>query len=396
MGEVCEIKPPKREARVKLNIDDLVSFLPMEDLGIGIKFVVPSQEKKLGEVQSSYTYFSEGDVLLAKITPCFENGKLGIAKKLKNGVGFGSSEYVVLRPTKILGEEWLYYFLSQPSFRTEGAARMTGAVGHKRLAKDFVDDYPIPLPPLPEQERIVGILDEAFAGIAAAKERTEKNLQNARDLFQSKLNQVFSQRGEGWVERRLGDIAESISTGPFGSLIHKSDYIRGGIPLVNPINITPDGIVPDQRKTVSVSFAERLKAYKLKTGDIVTARRGEIGRTAVISVAQEGWLCGTGCFFIRFAKAFDPVFFSELLQSKPYKDQLVSVSERATMPSISNKDLMNLLVSIPDVQVQKEVVQEIDGLRKETRRLESLYARKLEALEALKAGLLRKAFAGEL
>ena len=169
LSEACQIKPPKSEARQRLASTDSVSFVPMEDLGIDQKQLVPTQTRSLADVAGSYTYFADGDVLLAKITPCFENGKLGIASNLTNGIGFGSSEYLVFRPDVSLDKEWLYYFLSRETFRDEGAARMSGAVGHKRVSKEFIDGYPIPLPPLPEQQRIVGILDEAFDGIATAK-----------------------------------------------------------------------------------------------------------------------------------------------------------------------------------------------------------------------------------
>ncbi|MBC8017555.1 MAG: restriction endonuclease subunit S [Verrucomicrobia bacterium] len=167
--EVCQIKPPKSEARRLLAGTDLVSFVPIEYLGIDQKNLVPIQAKPLTEVVGSYTYFADGDVLLAKITPCFENGKLGIVANLTNGIGFRLSEYIVFRPDKSVDKEWLYYLLSRESFRTEGAARMSGAVGHKRVSKEFIETYPIPVPPLPEQQRIVGILDEAFDGIATAK-----------------------------------------------------------------------------------------------------------------------------------------------------------------------------------------------------------------------------------
>ena len=202
LAEACQIKPPKIEARRRLSSTSLVSFVPMEGLGIDQKFLTPRLSKSLVEVSGSYTYFADGDVLLAKITPCFENGKLGIATDLTNGIGFGSSEYIVFRPNKTLNKEWLYYFLSREAFRTEGAQRMAGAVGHKRVAKEFIEGYPIPVPPLPEQRRIVGILDEAFEGIATAKANAEKNLQNARAVFESHLNAVFTQRGEGWVEKK--------------------------------------------------------------------------------------------------------------------------------------------------------------------------------------------------
>jgi type I restriction enzyme S subunit len=185
----------------------------MEDLGIERKTLVPKQAKRLSEVAGSYTYFADGDVLLAKITPCFENGKLGIATDLINGIGFGSSEYIVFRPDNSVNKEWLYYFLSREVFRVEGAARMSGAVGHKRVAKEFIESYRIPVPPLHEQRRIVGILDDAFDDIATAKANAEKNLQNARALFESHLQSIFTQRGEGWVEKPLGELCERITKG---------------------------------------------------------------------------------------------------------------------------------------------------------------------------------------
>jgi type I restriction enzyme S subunit len=147
---------PKSEARERVAPNALVSFAPMEDLGIDRKYLNASQTKPLSSVVGSYTYFADGDVLLAKITPCFENGKLGIATGLENGIGFGSSEFVVFRPSAILDKDFLYYFLARPEFRTEGAARMGGAVGQQRVPKEFVESYRIPVPPLAEQQRIVG------------------------------------------------------------------------------------------------------------------------------------------------------------------------------------------------------------------------------------------------
>ena len=105
LGEVCRIRPPRAEARREVSETTLVSFVPMEDLGIDRKFLEPIQTRPLAEVAGSYTYFAEGDVLLAKITPCFENGKLGIATNLTNGIGFGSSEYVVFRPDNTLNRD---------------------------------------------------------------------------------------------------------------------------------------------------------------------------------------------------------------------------------------------------------------------------------------------------
>ena len=396
LKEVCLIKPPKSEARKNRNADILVSFAPMEALGIDQKHLRPNQTRTMGDVVGSYTYFSNGDVLLAKITPCFENGKLGIASDLINDIGFGSSEYIVFRANQKLDAEWLYYYLSRQSFRDEGASRMAGAVGHKRTTKDFVEDYPVPLPPLPEQRRIVAILDEAFEGIATAKANAEKNLQNAREVFESHLNAVFSQRGEGWVEKPLIDYSIFVSTGPFGSLLHKSDYGNTGIPLVNPINISGGFITPNNEKHVSKETAARLTNYILESGDVVVARRGDIGRCAKIGDRESGWLCGTGCFFVRPKPNLDGDFLAHLIRSNPYREKLEVAASGATMLNLSNTSLSALRVAIPNIEIQRTILSQLNDFSEETQHLESLYQQKLTALNELKQSLLHQAFNGDL
>ncbi|MBF0227673.1 MAG: restriction endonuclease subunit S [Desulfobacterales bacterium] len=192
LGDVCLIKPPKDEARQKLKTKDLVSFVPMEDLGIGQMFLEPKKEKTLGEVISSYTYFADNDILLAKITPCFENGKIGIAKNLSNGIGFGSSEYIAFRPKNNIPSEFIYYFLSQENFRLEGEQRMTGAVGHKRLPPEFVQNYFIPLPSLSEQKRIVSQLESLSTETKKLESIYQQKLANLEELKKSILHKAFN------------------------------------------------------------------------------------------------------------------------------------------------------------------------------------------------------------
>lgn len=252
------------------------------------------------------------------------------------------------------------------------------------------------IPPLPEQKHIVAILDEAFAGIATAVANTEKNLANTRELFESYLNSVFSQRGEGWEETRLSDCAISVSTGPFGSLLHKSDYVYDGVPLVNPVNIVGSEIVPDENKLISDKTKERLQAYILRKGDIVIARRGEIGRCTVINEEQDGWVCGTGCFFIRPRPVVNSYFLASMIRSDIYRTELERQSTGATMKNISNKALSNLIIVLPNKAEQEIVVKKLVELSEQSHSLESIYQRKLTALTELKQSLLQKAFSGEL
>jgi len=264
------------------------------------------------------------------------------------------------------------------------------------LNMGIVRGIQLPIPPIPEQKRIVGVLDQAFEGIAAAVTTAENNLRNARALFDSHLQTVFTQKGQGWVEKKLGNATGGVFTGPFGSLLHKSDYIENGIPLVNPAHISSEGIEPDFTKTVSKETAERLGSYIMRKGDVVIGRRGEMGRCAVITDVEDGWLCGTGSFFIKSSDKTDSSFLVRLLRSAGYRAQLEKLAGGAVMPNLSNSALADLSIRLPSLDEQKTIVALLDALAAETQKLERIYERKLTALAELKKSLLHQAFAGNL
>ncbi|GAB4369613.1 MAG: hypothetical protein Kow00121_09660 [Elainellaceae cyanobacterium] len=194
----------------------------------------------------------------------------------------------------------------------------------------------------------------------------------------------------------MSEIGGKVLTGPFGSLLHKADYVSHGTPLVNPANIEGDQIIPDLHKTVNQDALRRLKAYTLKENDIVIGRRGEIGRRAVVKKEQSGWLCGTGCFFIQPCKYINSAFLAHLLRSSTYRSKLEALSTGATMKNLNNQSLSNLVIAVPPLDEQNQIINKIDDLRIETQRLEAIYQRKLSALNELKQSILQKAFTGEL
>ncbi len=400
LGEACQIKPPKSEARDKVSGDELVSFLPMEDMGIDEKFVRANHAKPLSTVAGNYTYFTERDVLLAKITPCFENGKLGIAQGLTNGIGFGSSEYIVLRADETLRDEWLYYYLSREAFRKEGAARMSGAVGHKRVAKEFIERYPIPVPPLAEQQQIVGILDEAFEGIATAKANAEKNLQNARALFDSHLQSVFSERREGWVESELKPLTTKIGSGatPRGG---KKSYKSEGISLIRSLNVHDPGFQYPKLAFLSEQQANDLRNVEVQCDDVLLNITGaSVARCCVVPQDVLPARVNQHVAIIRpIVRRLDPGFLHYLLISKPYKDRLLRTSEEggSTRQAITKAQIENFDIRYPEAMEEQEaIVTRLDSYRTETLRLESLNMSKIAALDALKESLLAQAFAGRL
>lgn len=190
ISEVTEINPSKKEIS-GIKADTAVSFVPMSAVSEKTQSIERRQERKLGEVKKGYTYFKENDVLFAKITPCMENGKIVIAKNLKYGIGFGSTEFHVVRAKEKILPAWLFYFLWNPEFREEAEKHMTGTAGQQRVPADFLGNSKIPLPPIAEQRKIVAYLD---ALSQKARELQNLQTQTAADFFalrQSILHRTF-------------------------------------------------------------------------------------------------------------------------------------------------------------------------------------------------------------
>jgi type I restriction enzyme S subunit len=395
IGEIATLKPPKSEARERVPADALVSFLPMEDLGIAIKYPKPKQTKRLSDVVGSYTYFAEGDVLLAKITPCFENGKIGIATGLKNGVGFGSSEFIVIRPDSTVNKEWLFYFLSRDDFRNDGSQRMGGAVGQQRVPKEFVESYEIPVPPLPEQQRIVGVLDEAFASLATAQAHAAQNLQNASDLFESHLNAIFTQRGKGWVEHRLGDVFDIGSS----KRIRESEWTSSGVPFYGGkeiVRLSKVGFVVSDAYISEAKYGEYALRHEMpQPGDLLITARGTIGVGYVVRYGDKFYYKDGNIISLREKTPTNPHFVLYAFRSKPVVAQFADLTG-ATVTHLPIERAKNLLVSMPNFPTQCTVAEHLSIIETEAQRLESIYQRKLVVLEELKKSLLHQAFSGEL
>jgi type I restriction enzyme S subunit len=390
LGEVCQIKPPKEEARQKLSETDLVSFVPMSNLGIQSKIITLNENKLLSEVIGSYTYFADNDVLLAKITPCFENGKLSIAQNLTNGVGFGSSEYIVFRSKGTIEPEYLFYFLSQDSFRNSGAFVMTGAVGHKRVPKDFIENHPILLPPLPEQKQIVAILDEAFEGIDRAIALAEKNLANSRELFESYLNAIFTQKGDGWEIEKLGEICHVVGGGtPSKS---NDEFYTGEIPWATVRDMKSE-IIYETECRITEEAVKKSSTKIIKQGNVVIATRVGLGK--VCMVAQDTAIN-------QDLKGIIPKNNNQILIRflfwwlKSIASLIKEEGTGATVQGVKVTFVSSLKIPVLPLSKQKDIVTQLDDISAETQRLETIYRQKIAALKELKQSILQKAFTGEL
>ena len=188
LGEVVEVNPNK--IKIDIGENELVDFIPMKNVSESSPKIIEKNFEKFKDLQKGYTQFIKNDILFAKITPCMENGKTAIISDLKEKIGYGSTEFHILRSTKIINNKLLYNFLKQKGFREDARYNMTGSVGFRRVPTEFMKSYPFPLPPLEEQQEIVRILDEVLENENKVKELLE--LEERIDaLEKSILNKAF-------------------------------------------------------------------------------------------------------------------------------------------------------------------------------------------------------------
>ncbi|MEM9590885.1 MAG: restriction endonuclease subunit S [Pseudomonadota bacterium] len=205
IADVVQINPDINKSA--LGDDDLLPFVPMPAVEAETGQIDTSERRAFARVKSGFTSFATGDILFAKITPCMENGKMAIVPELAEGVGFGSTEFHVLRPTPAIDGRYLYYFVSSSSFRHEAQHNMSGAVGQKRVPKPFVENKEIPLPPLNEQRRIVEKIETLFARLDKGEEAVREVQRLLTRYRQSVLKSaVTGELTADWRAERAGGL----------------------------------------------------------------------------------------------------------------------------------------------------------------------------------------------
>jgi len=305
-----------------------------------------------------------------------------------------------LIPGKQLGHKYLYYYLSS----IIGLLNSLGnGATFKELSGGTLKKVVIPIAPLPEQQRIVGIIDDAFDGIAIAKANVEKNLKNARELFESYLRSVFANLGDGWEEKKLGDesLLEIIDGDRGVNYPNTSDFHDEGHCLfLNTKNVRPDGFDFESTMFITAEKDAQLRKGKLKRDDVVLTTRGTIGNIGLYSedVPFDNIRINSGMLIFRpNQRTLLPSFLFELLRSEIVKDSIRQQTTGAAQPQLPIKTLVNFTIPLPkNLEDQRALVTKLRAFEPETQHLESIYQRKLAVLGELKKSLLQQAFSGEL
>jgi type I restriction enzyme S subunit len=319
---------------------------------------------------------------------------VGIVGELPDRTTINSS-LLLIRSQKSILPKFLYRCLSSPYFQKIVNSRLNGATTPHLYQRD-ITEFPVYLPPVVEQRRIAGILDEAFAGIAAAKANCEANLRNARALFESYLHSVFSQRGGGWVDlqKPLADLCELIV-----DCEHKTAPTQeNGIPSIRTPNVGKGKLLLENVNRVSEeTYREWTRRAEPRPGDLILAREAPAGNVAVIP--KDTRVClGQRTVLIRpRANVLDSSFLAYLLLEPRTQERLLAHSRGATVEHVNMKDIRALKVgAIPSVETQRSVVGRLTVARDDGDRLATIYQQKLDALDALKKSLLHDAFRGAL
>lgn len=293
------------------------------------------------------------------------------------------SDAFTIDPLKGLKHKYLFHWAKMNQGRIIATQKGAG-VPHVH-GKDIAN-FLIPIPSLSEQQRIVSILDTFTSSISNLKQQIEER----RKQYEYERDLLLDLEGKEGVEmKKLGEITTTIKVGPFGSLLHKSDYIKGGIPLVNPIHMNNGYIIKDESFSVSPELAAKLCNYFLKTNDIVFARRGEIGRCAIVTEKENNYICGTGSLIVRFKERINSKYMLFLFQTPLCKNYLEKSAIGGSMLNI-NCDIVEKMVNpIPSFQEQSRIVSILDTFEQSIANLEEQLAMREKQYEYYREKLLR-------
>jgi type I restriction enzyme S subunit len=329
-----------------------------------------------------------GDILFSHINSAVHVGKTAVFasdEPVYHGVNL-----LLMRPKEVVTSAYLDHalkYLFQSGY-WRGVCKQS--VNQASVNQQDISRVEIRYPKsLAEQQRIVGLLDEAFEGLATAKANAEKNLQNARALFESHLQSVFTQRGPGWVEKTLGDVFTTATgtTPPKNNVDFYGDFM----PLVKPPELCDEAFdsAPDGLSEAGAAVARTLPAKSILVSCI--GNLGKIGLN-IVPVAFNQQI---NAILPDETQAIPEFMFFQSL-SPVFKSQLESLASGTTVPIVNKSKFNSVSVVLPPLPIQKPVVAQLSSLREETQRLARLYEQKLAALEALKKSLLHQAFTGAL
>ena len=393
LTDIAELNPTLGK---KLPAEELVSFVPMASLSAESASVETTQDRPYAEVAKGFTPFLDGDVLVAKITPCFENGKIAQAR-LPRSHGFGSTEFHVVRARPGIAESrYLHHYLRLEEVRANGQRRMTGSGGQRRVPASFLADLAIPLPQLEEQRHIAAILDQAET--LRTQRRTALALLDS--LTQSLFLDMFGDpvaNDRGWPKVTVNDFVAGFESGK--SLVADDEEDSASKYRVLKVSaVTSLEYKPEQSKAVPTDYTPP-QSHIVRAGDLLFSRANTselIGATAYVEATPDNLLLPDKLWrFVWHAPSkAAPLYVMHLFRQPKFRQE---IGQRASgtsgsMKNISQEKVLSIQVGTPPLPLQQTFATRIASIEA----LKATHRRALAALDALFASLQQRAFTGAL
>ena len=400
-SEISIINPPKPTGDESLEI----SFLPMPAVEEETGRYSLSETRKLGEVRKGYTGFIEGDVIFAKITPCMENGKVALLEKLINGIGFGSTEFHVSRPTSSVSGKYLFHYLVQQMFRKEAKRSITGSAGQLRVSTNYFAEQPFPLAPLPEQRAIISKiellfseLDNGIANLKLAQEQLKVYRQAVLNkAFEGELTREWREKNKekiiDWKMIQLSEVADKITDGEH----FRPPTQERGVYFLSAKDVREDKVDFSSPLFISEETAKKaLQRCNPEKGDILIVSRGAtVGRMCIVKTEKIFCLLGS-VILIKVSKNLSSEYLTYVLKSPRINQKLISISGATAQQAIYLRDIKKVEIPLCSLPEQQAIVQEIDTRLSVCDKIEQDIEENLEKAEALRQSILKKAFEGKL
>lgn len=382
--------------------DDELPFVPMPAVEAETGKIDTNERRPFKKVKSGFTAFATGDVLFAKITPCMENGKMAIVPPLPRGVGFGTTEFHVLRPTGAIDKDFLYYFVSSSSLRHEAQHHMTGAVGQKRVPKRFLENKRLWLPPFPEQQRIVEKIETLFAELDKGEEALREVQKLLARYRQSVLKAAVTgtltrQSAPNWRPVVLGELLEDIR---YGTAKKCLPDVQGTAVLRIP-NVVGGAIDLSDLKFTELTDKE-LGKLALREGDVLIVRsngsanlvgRGAIVTTDAVGMAYAGYLIRLRLDRQRIL----PAFLHIVLNSPSVRARIERQAKSTSgVHNLNSAETKAIAFDLPDIDTQATIVEAVEEAMARIEQGEAWCETELKRSAALRQSILKDAFSGKL
>ena len=383
LEELAEVNP--RLPKKSFDADHLVSFVPMAAVSEMSKSIVQTESRPYGEVSKGYTYFDNGDLIVAKITPCYENGKMAIVEGLAHSPAFGSTEFHVIRPGKKLLGRFLFHLLQSPAVRVAGKSRMKGAAGQKRVPTDFFKELKIPCPPIPEQKRIAAILDAADALRAKRRE----TLAQLDTLLQSTFLEMFGDSASTpetpteTIENLVIEIIDYRGKSPVKT--------TSGIPLITAKLIKGKEVGTPNEFIAESAYETWMRRGIPKPKDVIITTEAPMGEVALVpdykaAFAQRLLVLQPNAKIVR------STYLLWALTMPFVNHQLLRRSTGSTVTGIRSKEFKQIRLPLPPIETQFRFEKIAQSVEQQKSRLRT----HLDELDTLFASMQTRAFAGEL